>query len=83
MNVINLGRANNMEELTNIQIKILEFLKKYISKNGYSPSFQEIADNVNLKSKASVWYHIKILENKKYIKTGGKARTIVLIKEEL
>ena len=41
------------------RIKILEFIKSYIKKNGYSPSYEEIADGVGLKSKNSVYTHIK------------------------
>ena len=41
------------------RIKILEFIKSYIKKNGYSPSYQEIADGVGLRSKCSVYTHIK------------------------
>lgn len=41
------------------RVKILEFIKVYIKKYGYSPSYEEIGEGVGLKSKSSVYTHIK------------------------
>jgi adenine-specific DNA-methyltransferase len=48
--------------LTKRQKKILEFIKKYIIKHGYSPSLQEIANHFNLSSLSTVHYHLSKLE---------------------
>lgn len=39
--------------------EILQAVIGYIEKHGYPPSFQEIGDMVNLKSKSSVHTHLK------------------------
>lgn len=41
---------------------IYDFLVKFITENGYAPSFREIADGTGLKSKAYVYNHLQILE---------------------
>ena len=38
--------------------KIYDFIVNYIKEHGYSPSFQEIGDGVNLKSKSGVHWHL-------------------------
>ena len=53
-----------MEKLTNKQIIILDFIKKYTAKNGYSPTIREICEGVHLSSPATVFVHIKNLETK-------------------
>lgn len=66
-----------MEKLTNKQIIILDFIKKYTAKNGYSPTIREICEGVHLSSPATVFVHIKNLETKGYItSTNNKFRTI-------
>lgn len=60
------------------RIKILDFIKSYIKKNGYSPSYEEIADGVRLKSKCSVYTHIKKMLDTGILETDaeGAARAI-------
>lgn len=48
--------------LTKRQKEILDFLKKYITKHGYSPSLEEIAGHFNLSSLSTVHYHLSRLE---------------------
>ncbi|MCX7995996.1 MAG: transcriptional repressor LexA [candidate division WOR-3 bacterium] len=48
--------------LTKRQKEILDFLKKYIAKSGYSPSLEEIAVHFNLSSLSTVHYHLSRLE---------------------
>ena len=54
------------------RIKILEFIKSYIKKNGYSPSYEEIADGVGLKSKSSVYSHIKKMLDEGMLETDAE-----------
>lgn len=54
--------------LTPRQKQVLDFLVGFGEKNGYSPSFEEIASGVNLASLATVHKHITALEQKGYLK---------------
>ena len=50
--------------VTRRQKEIIDFLESFVSRNGYSPSFEEIARGMNLKSLATVHKHITNLEKK-------------------
>lgn len=54
--------------LTPRQKQVLDFLVLYAEKNGFSPSFEEIAGGLNLASLATVHKHITALEQKGYLK---------------
>ena len=60
--------------------RIYDFLVEYITKNGYSPSYLEIADGTGLKAKSRVHHYISVLEDMGKIHTqNGKTRTISLV----
>lgn len=68
------------KELTLRQEVILNFIKKYIAEHGYPPAIREVCTGVGLSSPATVFVHIKNLENMGYIKqTSNKFRTIELL----
>ena len=70
------------KKLTKRQNDILEYIKKYNAKYGYSPTIRESCEGVNLSSPATVFVHIKNLENKGFItSTNNKFRTISLLVE--
>ena len=72
------------EDLSDKQVKILNFIKEQINNKGYPPSVREICKAVNLKSTSTVHSHLKTLVNKKYIKKGNnKNRAIELIDSEI
>lgn len=73
-----------MENLTKKQEEVLTVIKKFIAKNGYSPSVREVCDLMNLSSTATVFVHMKHLMNKGYLKqTNNKFRTLeVLVPNE-
>ena len=50
--------------VTRRQKEVLDFLETFVSRNGYSPSFEEIARGMELKSLATVHKHITNLEKK-------------------
>ncbi len=50
--------------VTRRQKEVLDFLEAFVSRNGYSPSFEEIARGMSLKSLATVHKHITNLEKK-------------------
>jgi repressor LexA len=57
-------RYNPRMAVTRRQKEILDFLATFISRNGYAPSFEEIARGMGLKSLATVHKHITNLEKK-------------------
>jgi repressor LexA len=66
-----------MEKLTKKQKKILDYITEFIKLNDYAPSYQEIADYFGLVSKATVFEHIRSLEDKGYLRVAqGVARSI-------
>lgn len=42
--------------------QIYEYLVKFITSNGYSPSVREIAKGVNISSTSTIFHHLYILE---------------------
>src|SRR4051812_32491294 len=56
--------------LTPRQKQLLDFVASFIESNGYSPSYEEIADGMELASLATVHKHISALEKKSYIRRG-------------
>jgi repressor LexA len=50
--------------VTRRQKEVLDFLSSFVEKNGYSPSFEEIARGLQLSSLATVHKHINNLQNK-------------------
>lgn len=72
-----------MKALTKKQKFILDFIHDFIAAHGYSPSVEEIARGVGLKSKATVHAHLKKLQEKGFIRAGeNRARSIELIKSD-
>lgn len=56
--------------LTRRQKDVMDFLADFIRSNGYSPSFEEIAEGLGLASIATVHKHLTALESKRYLKRG-------------
>ncbi len=69
-----------MEKPTKKQTEVLTFIKKFIVENGFPPSIREIGKGLNLSSSATVFVHLKNLEEKGLIRTtSSKFRTIELL----
>ncbi len=67
-------------ELTPRQKDVLDFIKKYIAEHGFPPAIREICKGVNLSSPATVFVHMKNLEQLGYIRTtSNKFRTIEIL----
>ena len=65
--------------LTKRQKEFLDFLDGFLRKRGYSPSYEEIAEGLNLASLATVHKHILALESKHYLKRGfNQSRSLEL-----
>lgn len=54
--------------LTRRQKEVLDFLAEFIERNQYSPSYEEIAEGLNLSSLATVHKHVSSLESKGYLR---------------
>ena len=68
--------------LTKKQKELFDFLKIYISKNQISPSFEEMKEAVNLKSKSGIHRLITSLEQRGFIKRlKHKARAMEITKK--
>lgn len=66
--------------LTKRQKEVLDFLVSFETRNGYAPSFEEIAKGVKLTSLATVHKHISTLEKKGFIRRGyNQSRSIEIL----
>jgi repressor LexA len=54
--------------LTQRQKQVLDFLADFVESKGYSPSYEEIAQALQLASLATVHKHISALETKNYVR---------------
>jgi repressor LexA len=73
-----------MQELTERQREILEFIKQQVREKGYPPSVREIGDAVGLRSSSTVHGHLRRLEDKGYIRRDPtKPRAIEILDDEL
>ena len=69
-----------MASVTYSQKRVLDFVKEFIEKRGYSPSFQEIAEGLGLKSLATVSKHIGHLKEKGLLKDSrNRARSLEIV----
>jgi repressor LexA len=57
-------RYNLRMAITRRQKEVIDFLSNFTQKNGYSPSYEEIASGLGLSSLATVHKHITNLQNK-------------------
>jgi len=57
--------------LTLRQRKVLDFVAEFIGRQGYSPSYEEIAAGMELASLATVHKHLTTLCTKGYLKRGA------------
>ena len=69
--------------LTKKQKNLLLFINKKLRSSGVSPSYEEMKQSLNLKSKSGIHRLISALEERGFIKRlAHKARAIKIIKEE-
>ena len=66
--------------LTKRQKEVLDYLVNFLNKNGYSPSFEEIAHALKLTSLATVHKHLSTLERKGFVRRGyNQSRSIEIM----
>lgn len=69
-----------MEQLTTRQNDVYQYIKTYITQNGYAPCVREICNALNLKSTSTAHAHLTKLEKKGYIKRDpAKPRTTMIL----
>lgn len=70
-------------ELTKKQKMILDFINDFQDKNGYPPTVRDICIGVGLRSTATVFTHLKNLEEKGVLnKSSSKNRAISVVKPQ-
>jgi repressor LexA len=66
--------------ITRRQKEVIDFLSGFTSKNGYSPSYEEIAAGLGLSSLATVHKHVTNLQNKGLLqRSHNRSRSIDVI----
>lgn len=72
-----------MQQLTERQREVLEFIKRQVREKGYPPSVREIGDAVGLRSSSTVHGHLRRLESKGYIRRDPtKPRAIEILDDQ-
>lgn len=67
--------------LTRRQKQVYDFISSFVDTNGYSPSYEEIADGLGLSSLATVHKHISNLEEKELLRRDyNRSRSIDLLR---
>lgn len=67
------------EPLTRRQKEVLEYLRTFIGKHDYAPSYREVADHFGFSSVATVAEHVETLKAKGYLENAeNMARSIQL-----
>jgi len=66
--------------MTSTQKRTLDFIKEFWNDHGFSPSFQEISDHMNWKSKSTAHMMIKQLHEREQISyIPARARSIKVL----
>src|SRR6201989_987279 len=66
--------------ITRRQKEVIDFLSSFTQKNGYSPSYEEIASGLGLSSLATVHKHVTNLQNKGMLQRAhNRSRSIDVI----
>jgi repressor LexA len=60
-----------MEDLSDRQREVLEFILSWHDQNGIAPSFREIGDHLGIRSTNGVSDHVRALERKGYLERVG------------
>ncbi len=75
------GGARTTMALTRRQKQVYDFISGFVDRNGYSPSYEEIAEGLGLSSLATVHKHISNLEEKQLLRRDyNRSRSIDLLK---
>ena len=68
------------KETQDKMIEMLDYIKEFTASNGYPPSVREICKAMRIKSTATVYYYLNLLEDNNYIKKAqSKNRAIEVV----
>ncbi|MCE2981993.1 MAG: transcriptional repressor LexA [Parachlamydia sp.] len=67
-----------MKGLTSRQQAILAYIKEFIEKHSYSPSYREIMHHFSFTSPGSVYKHVKTLQRKGYLESEKQASRSII-----
>ncbi|HVB33771.1 MAG TPA: transcriptional repressor LexA [Patescibacteria group bacterium] len=66
--------------LTKRQKQVLDFLVSFLNRQGYSPSYEEMAQSLGLASLSTVHKHLSTLERKGFIRRGhNRSRSVEVV----
>lgn len=68
-----------MQQLTDRQKTIFDYIAGFMEDKGFAPSIREICSQFKIKSTKAVHAHLKTLEEKGYIKRDSNARSIEIL----
>lgn len=69
--------------LTKRQKEVLTYIREFLSGNGYSPTLEEIAGHFGIASLNGVYKHLKVLEERGFIRRlSNRARSIQILATE-
>lgn len=71
-----------MKTLTKKQKLVLDFIKNFVSDNGYAPSYAEIAKGMGLSSQSTVHAHIENLKQKGYLTKRWNGNRSIDLKDD-
>ena len=71
-----------MKSLTERQKELLLLIARNIEEKGYPPSYQELANHMNIKSKFAILKHIDALVSKGYLEKDSSPRGLRIINPE-
>jgi repressor LexA len=66
--------------LTDRQRQVLNVIIDSVEDRGYPPTIKEIHDAIGIGSTSSVFFHLRALQHKGYIRIDGGPRAIAVIK---
>jgi repressor LexA len=73
-----------LEQLTDRQLKVYEFIRDKIRNRGYGPTVREIGENFHINSPNGVMCHLRALEKKGLIRRSpNKSRAIELMQDTI
>ncbi len=66
----NHSNTNSSHSLAPVQRETLEYLRRFISENGYGPTLRDIAKYIGVKSPSTAHFHLSRLEDKGFVERG-------------
>lgn len=71
-------------DLTPKQAELLRYIRRYQAEHGCSPSFSEMQEALELKSKSSVHRIIGALQDRGFIRRGNRrARSVEILRDDV